>query len=56
MNIDIPHMIATMVILAVAILVSDRLGWKEKGKFSWKLFALIFVALFALNLAWPYAA
>ncbi|MCM8557620.1 hypothetical protein [Sphingomicrobium sediminis] len=56
MDIDIPHLFATMVVLAVAILVSDHLGWKEKGKFSWKLFALIFVAILALNLAWPYAA
>ena len=53
MTIDVPHLIATIVVMAIALFVSGKLGWHEKGKFSWKLFGLVLVLLLGLNLLWP---
>ena len=58
MVIDIPHILATAVILFVSLYISEKMGWREKGsrKFSWELFGLLFVLMLLLNLVWPYGS
>jgi hypothetical protein len=56
---DIPHMIATAIIVMVAIwLVNNtRIGENAtKVKRAFYLFLTIFVPLFILNTIWPYGS
>ena len=59
MTFDIPHMIATAIIIFVVIWGLDRtsmLGDMSKGKKTLVKFAVLFVALMILNLIWPYGS
>lgn len=59
MNIDWPHMIATMVVIFVVFIALERIGAYRnatRGKRFAPMAVTIFVALTVLNLIWPYGA
>ena len=57
MNIDFPHMIATVVLIFVAVLLIHRTSLYKNGS-RLKRFAIVgitlFIVLLVLNLIWPY--
>lgn len=57
MTFDIPHMIATAVIILAVVYGTNHMSVFEgmsKGKRALATFAILFVALLILNLIWPY--
>lgn len=57
MTIDIPHMILTTIIIFAVIWTLNHLAAVEampKKKRALLQFAVLFVALLLLNIAWPY--
>ena len=59
MTLDIPHMIATAAILFVVVYGTNHMAMFEdmsKGTKALITFGILFVALFILNLIWPYGA
>ncbi|MFZ5962931.1 hypothetical protein ACOXXX_08265 [Thalassococcus sp. BH17M4-6] len=57
MTLDIPHMIASLIIIGAVIYGTNHLSQFDgisKGKRSLVQFVTLFVLLFILNLAWPY--
>ena len=59
MTLDIPHMIVTAVILFIVIYGINHMAMFDemsKRKKALITFGIAFVALFILNLIWPYGA
>jgi len=59
MTFDIPHMIVTAVIIGVVVFAINHMAQFEtmtKGRKSLITFVVLFIALFILNLVWPYGA
>jgi len=59
MTFDIPHMIATGVILLAVILLFDHTKVFEsmtKGRRTFLKLLVVFVLIVILNLVWPYGA
>ena len=59
MTLDIPHMIATAVIIFMLVYGTNHMAMFEgmsKGKKALITGAILFIALFLLNLNWPYGA
>ncbi len=57
MTFDIPHMIATAVIILIVVsIVNRRFDNASKGKRAIVTLVVLFIALMILNLAWPYGA
>lgn len=57
MTIDIPHMIVTAIIIFVVVWGLDQttaLDNMSKSKKTLTKFGVLFVAIFVLNLLWPY--
>jgi len=57
MTFDFPHMIVTALIIFAVIWGLDRsaaLAKMPKGRKRLIVFGVLFVALFVLNLVWPY--
>lgn len=57
MNFDIPHMIATAVIIFVVVYGIGHMPQAEnitKGRKALLIFVVLFVALMILNIVWPY--
>ena len=57
MTFDIPHMIATAIIIFVVVWGLNQtslLENKSKGRKTLVTFVVLFVALMILNLVWPY--
>ena len=57
MNFDIPHMIVTAIIIFVVVWGLDQttaLDNMSKGKKTLTKVGVLFVAIFVLNLLWPY--
>ena len=59
MSLDIPHMIASAVIIFVVVYGINHMAMFEdmsKRKKALVTFGILFVALLMLNLVWPYGA
>lgn len=59
MTFDIPHMIATAVIIFVVVWGLGQMTYFEnmsKGRRALISFVVLFVALMILNVVWPYGA
>lgn len=59
MSIDIPHAILTAIIIFVVLWGLDQtsvLDSMSKGRKTLVKFIVLFVALFILNLVWPYGS
>ena len=59
MSLDIPHILATAVIIFLVLWGLDNtsvLGNMSKGKRTFTKFLVLFIALFILNLVWPYGS
>lgn len=59
MTFDFPHMIATAVVIFIAIWAVNNLSAFDgmtKGRRALIQAAIIFVVILALNLVWPYGA
>lgn len=59
MTFDIPHMIATAIIIFAVVWGLNHMAQFEgmpKGRKALVTFAVLFVALFILNLVWPYGS
>ena len=59
MTFDIPHMIASGIVILAAIWFVDHTNAFEgatKGRKTLMKFLILFVVLFLLNLVWPYGA
>ena len=59
MTFDFPHMIATAVIIFVVVWGLDQttaLDNMSKGRRTLVKFGVLFVAIFILNLVWPYGS
>lgn len=59
MNFDIPHMIATAVIIFVVVWGLDQTTALDKMPKRRKIlikFGVLFAAIFILNLVWPYGS
>jgi len=59
MTFDIPHMIVTAIIIGIVVYAINHMAQFEnmtKGRKSLITFAILFIALFILNLLWPYGA
>lgn len=59
MSLDIPHAIVTAVIIFAVLWGLDHttaLGDMSKGKKTFVKFLVLFVAIFVLNLVWPYGS
>ena len=59
MTFDIPHMIATAIIIFVVVYPLNHMPQFEgmvKGRKFFITFAVLFVLLFILNLVWPYGS
>ena len=59
MTFDIPHMIATAIIIFVVVWGLNQtslLENKSKGRKTLATFVVLFVALMILNLIWPYGS
>ena len=57
MTFDIPHMIATAIIIFVVVWGLNQtalLENKSKGRKTLITFVVLFIALMILNLVWPY--
>ncbi len=58
MNFDVPHMVATALLVFVVVIVLERFeGYRtaSKGRKFFLLFVPMFIAIFVLNLLWPYS-
>lgn len=59
MTFDIPHMIITAIIIGIVVYTINHMAQFEsmtKGRKSLITFVVLFIALFILNLLWPYGA
>ena len=59
MTFDLPHMMATVLIVFAVIWPVDHLGAFDgmtKGRKTLLKFIGIFIAIFLLNLVWPYGS
>ena len=59
MTLDIPHMIVTVVIVFAVVWAlnnSTALSNMSKGRRALITFAILFIAIFILNLVWPYGS
>lgn len=59
MTFDIPHMIATAIIILAVVYPLNHMQQFEtmsKGRKVLLTFAVLFVLLFILNLVWPYGS
>ncbi len=57
MTFDIPHMIATAVIIFIVVYgVNHQFENMSKGKRAGVTFVILFVALMILNVVWPYGS
>lgn len=59
MTFDIPHMIATAIIIFAVVFGTHQLPQFEamsKGRRALVTFAILFVALMILNVVWPYGS
>lgn len=57
MTLDIPHMLATMVIIFVVVYGLEHASLMQgasKLKRSLTVFIVLFIALTSLNMVWPY--
>lgn len=55
MTFDIPHMIATAVIIFIVVYgVNHQFESMPKGKRTGLTFVILFIALMILNIVWPY--
>ncbi len=57
MTVDVPHMLATMLIVFLVVWGLDQtpfLSWVSGKSRTLIKAAILFVAIFVLNLTWPY--
>lgn len=59
MKFDIPHMVATAILIFVVLWVVNQTNLfsnLSKGRKTLVQFVILFIVLFALNLVWPYGS
>ncbi|MCJ8190703.1 hypothetical protein [Sphingomicrobium aestuariivivum] len=55
MNLDpnaIGHAAVAALLIFLTVIIAQKSGWVEKGKWSWQLFFAVFFVMLGLNLFW----
>ena len=53
MHLDLVHAVVTGLIVFAVMWVFRKMGWNDGSRFDWRQVAVIALAVFVFNLAWP---